>query len=79
MVYAVTKFWHYLLGNKFMFHVDHSTLVYLVNKQSLHGKLAQWMLILTEFDFIVVHMPGKMHAIANYLSRLEKGNTAKDV
>ena len=50
MVYAVNKFRHYLLGNKFTFHVDHSALVYLVAKQALHGKFARWMIILTEFE-----------------------------
>jgi hypothetical protein len=32
MVFALHKFRHYLLGNKFIFYVDHMALVYLVNK-----------------------------------------------
>jgi hypothetical protein len=32
MVFALHKFKHYLLGNKFMFYVDHMALVYLLNK-----------------------------------------------
>ncbi len=32
MVYALHKFRHYLLGNWFVFYVDHMGLVYLVNK-----------------------------------------------
>ncbi len=32
MVYALHKFKHYLLGNKFTFYVDHMALVYFVNK-----------------------------------------------
>ena len=32
MVYAVNKFRHYLLGNKFIFYVDHLALQDLVNK-----------------------------------------------
>jgi len=32
MVYALHKFKHFLLGNKFVFYVDHMALVYLVNK-----------------------------------------------
>jgi hypothetical protein len=32
MVFALHKFEHYLLGNKFVFYVDHMALVYLVNK-----------------------------------------------
>ena len=37
MVYNVTKYRHYLLGRKFSFHVDHSTLLYLVPKAALTG------------------------------------------
>ena len=40
MIYSMNKFRHYLLGNKFIFHVDHSALLYLVAKQTLHGKIA---------------------------------------
>ena len=32
MVYAIKNFRHYLLGNKFVFYVDHMALIYLVNK-----------------------------------------------
>jgi hypothetical protein len=32
MVYALHKFKHFLLINKFVFYVDHMALVYLVNK-----------------------------------------------
>ena len=32
MIYSINKFRHYLLGRKFTFHVDHSALLYLVNK-----------------------------------------------
>jgi hypothetical protein len=32
MVYVLHKFSHFLLGNKFVFYVDHMALVYLVNK-----------------------------------------------
>ena len=77
MVYVVNKFRHYLLGNKFTFHVDHSALVYLVAKQALHGKFAPWMLILTEFEFTLIHMPGKEHTVADFLSRLETGDLAE--
>jgi hypothetical protein len=32
MVYALHKFHHYLLRNKFIFYVDHMALLYLVQK-----------------------------------------------
>ena len=48
MTYSINKFQHYLLGRKFTFHVDHSTLLYLVSKQELTGKLVRWTLLLQE-------------------------------
>ena len=79
MVYSVTKYRHYLLGRKFSFHVDHSTLIYLVSKASLTGKLARWTLLLQEFEFDILHRPGVQHAVADYLSRLESGESGNGV
>ena len=79
MIYNVTKFRHYLLGRKFSFHVDHSALLYLVSKASLTGKLARWTLLLQEFEFEIFHRPGIQHAVADYLSRLESGETGDGV
>jgi hypothetical protein len=79
MIYSVTKFRHYLLGKRFTFHVDHSTLVYLLSKASLTGKLARWTLLLQEYEFDIVHRPGAQHAVGNYLSRLESGEARAEV
>ena len=73
MIYNITKFRHYLLGRRLTFHVDHSTLLYLVNKQALTGGLAQWMLLIQEFDFQIHHRLGVQHVVADYLSRLDSG------
>jgi hypothetical protein len=37
LTYTITKFRHYLLGNSFMFFVDHQILIYLVNKPIIIG------------------------------------------
>ena len=50
MIYSINKFWHYLLGRRFTFHVDHAALLYLVEKQALTGKLARWMILLFSID-----------------------------
>ena len=43
------------------------------------GKLARWMLLLQEFNFIIRHRPRTQHAIGDFLSRLDNGdNVAKD-
>jgi hypothetical protein len=38
MVYALHKFCHYLLSNKFIFCVDHMALLYLVRKHKFQGE-----------------------------------------
>jgi hypothetical protein len=39
MVYALHKFKHYLLGNWFVFYVDHMALVCVVNKPQFFGNM----------------------------------------
>ncbi len=44
MVCALHKFTHYLLSNKIVFYVDHMTLLYLVNKPQVLGRIIKWLL-----------------------------------
>jgi len=69
MVYALHKFKHVLLGNKFIFYVDHMALVYLVNKPHVSRKVAKWLLFL-EYEFTVVYKLSKAHVIVDVLSKL---------
>ena len=70
MVYAVKKFRHYLLANKFIFFVDHQALMYLVNKPCATGRIVRWFIILLEFDFEVAVRKGLTHQRADHLSRI---------
>ncbi len=70
MVFTLHKFRHYLLGNKFVFYVDHMALVYLVNKPQVSRIIARWLSLFLEYDFIVVYKLGRTHVVADALSRL---------
>ncbi len=70
MVYALHKFRHYLLGNRFTFFLDHMALVYPVNKPWVFGKLTRWLLLFMEYDFNIVYKLGKSHLMADALNRL---------
>jgi len=70
MVFSLHKFRHYLLGNKFVFYVDHMALVYLVNKPQVSGRIIKWLLLFLEYDFIVMYKLGRIHVITNALLRL---------
>ncbi len=71
MVFALHKFKHYLLGNKFVFYVDHMALVFLVNKPQVSRKIAKWLLLFLKYDYTIVYKPCITHVITNALSRLK--------
>ena len=79
VVYACKKFRHYLLGYKIVFHTDHDSLKYLVNKPDLSGRIARWILLLQEFNYEVVVKPGKANANADYLSRMRGPEAVSDI
>ncbi len=72
MVHALHTFKHYLLGNKFVFYVDHMALVYLVNKSQVSSKIAKWSLLFLEYehDFKIVYKLGRSHLMVDPLSIL---------
>jgi hypothetical protein len=70
MVFTLHKFRHYLLENKFVFYVSQKVLVYLIKKPQNLGKIARWLLLFFEYDFIVIYKPGKIRVNAYALSKL---------
>jgi hypothetical protein len=70
MFFALHKFKHYLLGNKFVFYVNHMALVYLLNKPQVLGIINRWLLLFFEYDFTMVYKLGKIHVVIDVLSRL---------
>ncbi len=70
MVYALHKFKHYLLGNKFTFYIKHMALVYLVNKPQVFGKLVKQLVLFLEYNFKIGYKLDRFHIMANALNRL---------
>ena len=79
MVYAVKKFRHYLLANRFIFFVDHHALMYFVNNPCATGRIVRWFVILLEFDFTIAVKPGRSHQRADHLSRITNGEAPTGV
>lgn len=69
IIFSVQKFHHYLLRNKFDFHVDHDELKYMINKPQLS---ARCVLFLQEFNLTIEVRPDQSHANADHLSRLNE-------
>jgi hypothetical protein len=70
MVYALHKFRHYLLGNQFVFYVDHMALVYLVNKPQVSSKIIWWLLLFLEYDFKIIYKFGRSHLMVGAIRYL---------
>ncbi len=68
-VWVFAHFKCYLFGTQFTLVVDHQLLKWLMEFDKLTRKLAQWALILQEYDFQVVHKLGVANFDANGLSQ----------
>ncbi|GJT52896.1 reverse transcriptase domain-containing protein [Tanacetum coccineum] len=71
VVYAFEKFRSYLIMNKSVVYTDHTALKYLFNKKDAKARLLRWVLLLQEFDFLVIDTKGAENYAADHLSRLE--------
>nr|GEU42764.1 reverse transcriptase domain-containing protein [Tanacetum cinerariifolium] len=77
VVYVFEKFQPYLVLSKSIVYTDHSALKYLFNKQDANPRFLRWVLLLQEFDIIILDKKGSENLAADHLSRLE--NPQKDV
>jgi len=71
VVHAINKFRHYIKGHETFVHTDHSAIRYLMNKPITNGRVTRWLLLLQEFNIIVLDRPRKQNTVADFLSRIE--------
>ncbi|XP_036003984.1 LOW QUALITY PROTEIN: uncharacterized protein LOC118566341 [Fundulus heteroclitus] len=69
IVEFTSHFRQYLLGQPFKVRTDHSSLRWLTKMREPEGQLAQWLEKLAEYDFEIIHRPGRQHTNADGLSR----------
>lgn len=65
IVWAVKYFQPYLYGRSFEIHTDSRPLRWLLNVKDPSSRLARWNLRLQEYDFKIIHKPGKAHTNAD--------------
>lgn len=69
VIWALEKLRPYLELVPFTVVTDHHSLLWLQNLKDLNGRLARWAVRLQQFDFKLVHRPGKEHVVPDALSR----------
>lgn len=72
VLWAVEKFRPYLEGTRFTVITDHQALKWLGNLKEPQGRLARWALKLQQYDYEILHRPGKENAAADALSRIHE-------
>ena len=70
VVWAVKHFEQYLGLLPFKIVTDHSALKFLQTAEMPTGKRARWIMYLQQFNFEIVHRPGKENKNADALSRI---------
>ena len=75
LVNFIKYFKTYLLGKKFTVRTDHNSLKWLLSFKNPEGQVARWLEQLAEYDFEVIHRPGKDHVNADAVSRISRNIT----
>ena len=70
VVTFIRYFRSFLLGQKFTLRPDHGSLIWLSKFKQPKGQLARWIEKLQEYNFDIVHQPGKQPSNTDALSRL---------
>jgi hypothetical protein len=70
LIQALTWFSSILRLAKFVIRTDHVSLTHLKSlKNSTHGKLLRYAILLDSFDYTIEHAKGKQHSLPDALSR----------
>ena len=70
IVWAVKQFRPYLWGRHFKILTDHRPLKWLISLKDPGSRPTRWTIKLSEYDFEVIHKPGKYNRNADALSRV---------
>jgi hypothetical protein len=77
VVFAIKKFWSYLVGAKVIVYTYHVALKYLLMKKDTKPHLIRWMLLLQEFDLEIRYKKGVENLVVDHLSRLQFERSAE--
>ena len=73
IVYAVTKWHHYLTGRHFIIKTDHQSLKHLLQQRITFPGQHVWLTKLMNYDYDITYKKGKENIVADALSRVNTG------
>lgn len=69
IVFFTNYFRQYLLGRKFFIYTDHAPLSSCLKIKDSFCRIARWSISLSQFQFEIKYLPGKINTVADFLSR----------
>jgi len=78
IVFALEKFWSYLIGSRVTIFTDHAAIKHLLAKADSKPRLIRWVLFLQEFDITIQDKRGSENVVADHLSRLKNEEITKE-
>ena len=71
IVYGIKRYRHYLQDEKFEIISDHRPLQWLETHKDEKSRLGRWAIELSSLKYKITYKPGKEHANADFLSRIQ--------
>jgi hypothetical protein len=78
VVFTFEKFRSYIVNSKVIVYTDHAAIKYLFAKKEAKPRLIRWILLLQEFDVEIRDKKGVENVVADYLSRMNRGQDDKE-
>ncbi|GBM07282.1 Retrovirus-related Pol polyprotein from transposon 297 [Araneus ventricosus] len=69
VLFGITQFKNYVYGTKFTLYSDQQSLSKIKKFKDPTSRISRWLLTLQQYDFSIVHKPGRLNLMADYLSR----------
>jgi hypothetical protein len=69
IVYALRVWRHYLIRWKFKLKIDHCGLQHIFTQSDLNARQRHWSKLLSEYDFEITYIKGKINIVVDALSR----------
>jgi hypothetical protein len=66
VIHEINKFRHYITGYPIIFHIDHATIKYFMNKPITNGRVTRWLFLLWEYDITILNKLRKNNVVAAF-------------